>query len=80
MRARKLAVACLIAGSAVAVTGGPAAASEATTQGAWMVYASYPNTLQGWRDCGNASVNVYKGHCKLNSDTSNSVDLWGWRS
>ncbi|SDM53568.1 hypothetical protein [Allokutzneria albata] len=80
MRARKLAAACLIAGSVVTMTGGAAVASEVTAQGHWKVFESYPATPQGWRDCGNAVVNVAKGDCKLNSDTGATVDLWGWES
>ncbi|MCP3803051.1 hypothetical protein NLX83_27625 [Allokutzneria sp. A3M-2-11 16] len=79
MRARKLAAAFLVAGSVAAMTGGVAAASAAP-EGHWKVFATYPATPQGWRDCGNAVVNVAKGDCKLNSDTGATVDLWGWES
>ncbi len=80
MNAKKLAAVCLLAGSAIVATSGSAAASEFTAQGHWEVVATYPATTQGWRDCWNAKVNVAKGDCKLNSDTSNSVDLWAWVS
>ncbi|GAA4021806.1 hypothetical protein GCM10022247_52520 [Allokutzneria multivorans] len=80
MRARKFAAACLVAGSALAVTSGVATASEVTAQGRWMVFATYPVSTQGWADCWNAKVNVAKGDCKLNSDTGATIDLWGWAS
>ncbi|WP_086829683.1 hypothetical protein [Allokutzneria sp. NRRL B-24872] len=80
MRARKFAAACLVAGSALAVTSGVATASEVTIQGHWETVAYYPATTQGWADCWNAKVNVAKGDCKLNSDTGATVDLWAWVS
>ncbi|MGI5126079.1 hypothetical protein ACQEVB_04615 [Pseudonocardia sp. CA-107938] len=79
MMIRKFAAICLVAGAAALATAGTAAASEATP-GHWEVVATYPATPQGWADCWNAKVNVYKGDCKLNSDTSATVDLWAWVS
>jgi hypothetical protein len=80
MSLRKIAVSCLLAGAALTATCGTAFADEppVTTMG-WYVAAVYPNTPQGWRDCGNATVNVYKGHCKLDSESSAWVFLWAWR-
>jgi hypothetical protein len=79
MMIRKFAAICLVAGAAALGSAGTAAASDIDAQ-SWMVFATYPATTQGWADCWNAKVNVYKGDCKLNSDTSATVDLWGWAS
>lgn len=82
MDVRKFVASWLLAGAAVAGAGAPAvAAAEAPvrTMGYWYVAAVYPNTPQGWQDCGNATVNVYKGHCKLDSETGQWVNLWGYR-
>lgn len=85
MTLRKLAAALLLASGAVSAVGAPALAADpvgqrgpVTIQGYWKVFETYPNSAQGWRDCGNATVNVYKGHCKLDSETSAHVNLWGY--
>lgn len=80
MNLRKMAVSFLLASAALTATCGTAAADEppATTRG-WYVAAVYPNTPQGWAACGNATVNVYQGHCKLDSETGQWVALWAWR-
>lgn len=82
MNARKLAAACLIAGSAVVATGGVAAASDFTTQ-AWTVVGSYPNTNAGWTACWNAKANLppsTRPDCKLDSESGQWVFLWKWES
>ncbi|WP_101784883.1 hypothetical protein [Nonomuraea indica] len=78
----RLAVSAAVAVGTLTFTVGAAAAatSPVTALGSWYVAATYPNTAQGWRDCGNATVNVYKGHCKLDSETGLYVNLWGYRA
>jgi hypothetical protein len=80
MTLKKLTIACLVAGVAAVAVPGTAAASAVSMPGHWEVVATYPATTQGWADCWNAKVNVAKGDCKLNSDTSATVDLWAWVS
>ncbi|MGI5271623.1 hypothetical protein ACQEUU_20880 [Nonomuraea sp. CA-218870] len=52
----------------------PPAAAEV-----WYVVATYPRTTQGWYDCGNAAIHVYKGHCKVDSDSPWRINLWASR-
>ncbi|GAA2700645.1 hypothetical protein GCM10010412_097960 [Nonomuraea recticatena] len=80
MNLRKIAVSFVLAGAALATSGGTASATAdpVTIQGYYYVAATYPNTPQGWRDCGNATVNVNQGHCKLDSETGTWVNLWAW--
>ncbi|MFC4118144.1 hypothetical protein [Nonomuraea zeae] len=81
MIARAMVVAAVAAGSlAVAAGGSAAAAPPVSALGGWYVAATYPNTQQGWYDCGNATVNLYKGHCKIDSENTSIINLWAYRS
>lgn len=76
---RKIAACIVLAGAAVTVTGGAAAAAGDPLQAQyWHVEASYPNTTQGRYDCNNAVNNFPWGmaQCLVDSDNTAWINLW----